>query len=159
MNKVTGRLNADYKLTNNLETGTRVNFTYTEGNDVPMQSLYYVNPIFAGMMILPWTPAYDDEGKHNAKIAENSNSNPRATAEYDDQFSKSYQMLGNIYLQWNPISKLRVEDHQRHRDHQQRRTQVLVAGDKQWRRYVAGEHAELRAVNHVEHRHLQRCVL
>ncbi|MBK5194965.1 MAG: SusC/RagA family TonB-linked outer membrane protein, partial [Proteiniphilum sp.] len=109
LNKITGRLNADYKLTNTLETGGRVNLSYSEGNDVPMQSLYYSNPVFAGMMILPWTRAYDDEGKHNVSIIENSNTNPRATAEYDDQFGKSYQLLGNIYMQWKPINKLTLK--------------------------------------------------
>jgi len=109
MNKITGRINADYKLTNSLETGARVNLSYTEGNDIPMQSLYYSNPVFAGMMILPWTPAYDDDGKHNSNITENSNTNPRAVAEYDDQFAKSYQLLGNMYLQWKPISQLTLK--------------------------------------------------
>ncbi len=106
MNKISGRLNADYKLTNTLETGARVNFSYTKGSDVPMQSLYYSNPVFAGMMILPWTPAYNDQGDHNVDILENSRTNPRATAEYDDQYGKSYQILGNIYLQYRPIRQL-----------------------------------------------------
>lgn len=106
LDKITGRVNADYKLTNQLETGARVNLSYMDGSDVPMQSLYYSNPVFAGMMIQPWTPAYTEDGKHNVDILENSNTNPRATAEYDDQWSKSYQLLGNIYLQWKPIRQL-----------------------------------------------------
>lgn len=109
MNKIGGRINADYKLTNTLETGTRVNLAYTDGADVPMQSLYYSNPVFAGMMILPWTPAYNAEGKHNVNIAENSNTNPRATAEYDDQWGKNYQLQGNIYLQWKPVKQLTLK--------------------------------------------------
>lgn len=109
LNKITGRINADYKLTNKLETGARVNLAYSDGNDVPMQSLYYSNPVFAGMMILPWTPAYDEEGKHNVGIIENSNTNPRATAEYDDQYGKSYQLLGNIYLQYKPIQQVTLK--------------------------------------------------
>jgi TonB-linked SusC/RagA family outer membrane protein len=109
LNKITGRINADYKLTNKLETGARVNLAYSDGNDVPMQSLYYSNPVFAGMMILPWTPAYDEEGKHNVGIIENSNTNPRATAEYDDQYGKSYQLLGNIYLQYKPIQQITLK--------------------------------------------------
>jgi len=48
MNKITGRMNADYKLTNNLETGQGSTLPIPEGNDVPMQSLYYSNPIFGG---------------------------------------------------------------------------------------------------------------
>ncbi len=109
LNKINGRLNADYKLTDKLESGARVNLSYSEGNDVPMQSLYYSNPVFAGMMILPWTPAYDSEGKHNVNIVENSNTNPRATAEYDDQYGKSYQLMGNIYLQWKPVKQLTLK--------------------------------------------------
>ncbi|SHE70852.1 TonB-linked outer membrane protein, SusC/RagA family [Mariniphaga anaerophila] len=106
LDKITGRLNADYKLTDALESGGRVNLSYLEGMDVPMQSLYYSNPAFAGMTILPWTPAYTDEGKHNWEIAENSNQNPRATAEYDDQWGKNYQLMGNIYLQWKPLKQV-----------------------------------------------------
>jgi TonB-linked SusC/RagA family outer membrane protein len=107
--KFTARLNADYKLTDALETGARINAAYVEGNDVAMQSLYYANPAFAGMTILPWTPAYNADGTHNVDIPENANSNPRATAEYDDQFGKQYQMFGNIYLQWKPIKRITVK--------------------------------------------------
>ncbi|MCE4566868.1 TonB-dependent receptor [Maribellus sp. CM-23] len=106
LDKITGRLNADYKLTNTLESGGRVNLTYQEGMDVPMQSLYYSNPVFAGMMILPWTPAYTEDGKHNVDITENSRTNPRATAQYDDQWGKSYQLMGNMYLQWKPVKQV-----------------------------------------------------
>jgi TonB-linked SusC/RagA family outer membrane protein len=107
--KFTARLNADYKLTDALETGVRINAAYVKGNDVPMQSLYYSNPAFAGMVILPWTPAYNDDGTHNVDIPENSNANPRATAEYDDQFGKQYQILGNMYLQWKPLKGITVK--------------------------------------------------
>lgn len=106
LNRIGSRINADYKLTNTLESGARVNLSYVEGHDVPMQSLYYSNPIFAGMSILPWTPAYDAEGKHNDDIPENSGTNPRAVAEYDDQFGRQYQLQGNIYMQWKPIKQL-----------------------------------------------------
>jgi TonB-linked SusC/RagA family outer membrane protein len=109
LKKINGRLNADYKLTNTLESGARVNVSYTDGMDVPMQSLYYSNPVFAGMMILPWSPAYDSEGKHNVNIIENSNTNPRATAEYDDQYGKNYQLMGNFYLQWKPIKQITLK--------------------------------------------------
>jgi len=104
--KFSYRINADYKLTNKIETGSRINVAYTEANDVAMQSLYYVNPMFAGMTILPWTPRLDEFGDHNVDIPENSYSNPRATAKYDDQFSKQYRFTGSMYLQWTPIKDL-----------------------------------------------------
>ncbi|GHT06015.1 SusC/RagA family TonB-linked outer membrane protein [Bacteroidia bacterium] len=109
LEKISGRLNADYKLTSTLESGTRINIAYVQGQDVPMQSLYYSNPVFAGMMILPWTPAYNAEGNHNVDILENSNTNPRATAQYDDQYGKAYQLMGNMYLQWKPVKQLTLK--------------------------------------------------
>ena len=104
--KFSYRINADYKLTNNIETGTRINVAYSESNDVAMQALYYVNPLFAGMTIQPWTQKFNSEGDHNVNIPENSNANPRATAKYEDQFSKQYRFTGNMYLQWTPVKNL-----------------------------------------------------
>ena len=103
------RVNADYKLLKNLETGVRVNVAYTDQNDVPMQSLYYANPVFAGMTMLPWTPKYDENGNHNVNIATNSYQNPRATAEYDDQWSRSYKFNGTMFLRWEPVKNLVIE--------------------------------------------------
>ncbi len=107
--KVTGRINADYKLTKTLTTGAHINLAYTDANDVPMQALYYANPIFAGMTILPWTPKYNADGTHNINIPENSRTNPRATAEYDDQWEKQYRTISSIYLEWKPIKNLSIK--------------------------------------------------
>ncbi|MDX9781907.1 MAG: TonB-dependent receptor [Bacteroidales bacterium] len=107
--KLTARVNSDYKLTDKLEIGTRVNLAYTVANDVPMQSLYYSNPAFAGMTLLPWIPAYNEDGTHNINIPSNSNTNPRATAEYDDQWEKQYRMQGSFYLQWSPIKNITIK--------------------------------------------------
>ena len=103
------RVNADYKLLKNLESGVRVNVAYTEQNDIPMQSLYYANPVFAGMTLLPWIEKYDENGNHNVNIPTNSYQNPRATAEYDQQWSKSYKFNGTMFLRWEPVKNLVVE--------------------------------------------------
>ncbi|MGE4289430.1 MAG: SusC/RagA family TonB-linked outer membrane protein [Salinivirgaceae bacterium] len=108
-NKITARVNSDYKLTEKLEVGARVNMTYTEGNDVAMQSLYYVNPAFAGMTILPWSKPYDELGRHNINIPENSNTNPRFSAENDQQFEKQYHFQGSYFLSWKPIEGLELK--------------------------------------------------
>ncbi|GHV49461.1 SusC/RagA family TonB-linked outer membrane protein [Bacteroidia bacterium] len=100
------RVNADHALTNTLKTGVRVNVAYTEADDVPMQSLYYVNPLFGGMIINPWTKPYNEDGTHNVNIPENSNSNPRATADFDKQWESTYRFSGNMYLQWTPLKGL-----------------------------------------------------
>lgn len=107
--KISVRVNADYNLTDKLKSGARFNMAYTESNDVAMQSLYYVNPAFAGLTIQPWTLAYTEDGSHNLSIPENSNTNPRATALYDDQWEKQYRALGTYFLSWKPIEKVEVK--------------------------------------------------
>jgi TonB-linked SusC/RagA family outer membrane protein len=107
--KLQARVNADYKLLKNLESGVRVNVAYTEQNDVPMQSLYYSNAAWAGLTLLPWIPKYNADGSHNVNIPSNSNQNPRATAEYDDQWSKGYKFNGTMFLRWEPIKHLVIE--------------------------------------------------
>ncbi len=107
--KFQARVNADYKLRDNLETGVRVNAAYTEQNDVPMESLYYSNPAWAGLGLLPWIPKYDENGDFNTNIPSNSNQNPRATAAYDDQWSKSYRFNGTAFLRWELTKNLVAE--------------------------------------------------
>lgn len=104
--KFGGRINVDHELSKYLKTGVRVNLNYTQSNDVPTQDLYYANPAFAGLMILPWTPFLDENGNFNSDIPENSDSNPLATAAYDDQSEKVWHIQGNMYLDWNPIRQL-----------------------------------------------------
>ena len=107
--KFQARVNSDYQLTKTLSIGTRVNMAYTDSDDVPMQSLYYNNPLWAGLNILPWTPFYDENGEVNTNIAENSNTNPLYTAKYDNQWEKQYRLQGTMYLQWEPIKNLVIK--------------------------------------------------
>lgn len=107
--KLTARVNADYQLTKSLQTGARINLGYTESNDVAMGSLYYANPAFAGMTIQSWTKPYDEMGRHTRSIPENSNTNPRFTADNDQQFEKQYRMNGTYFISWKPIDGLEIK--------------------------------------------------
>ena len=107
--KITFRVNADHKLGDKLEMGVRFNGARTVANDIPMQSLYYSNPIFAGSVILPWTKPYNEDGDFSVNIPENSNTNPRATAKYDEQWEKQFRMNGSFYLEWKPIKNVTVK--------------------------------------------------
>ena len=108
-NRIQARINVDHELNKYLKTGVRLNLGYMKSQDVPMGDLYYSNPAFAGLTILPWTPAYNADGTHYTQIPENSNQNPRATAEYDDQWDKTYRFSGNMYLEWKPIKQLTLK--------------------------------------------------
>jgi TonB-linked SusC/RagA family outer membrane protein len=100
------RSNVDHQLSKKLKLGVRFNGAYSLANDVPMQSLYYVNPLFAMMMISPFTPIRNDDGSYNLVIPENANSNPRATAEYDPQWEKQYRLNTNAYLEYQIVKGL-----------------------------------------------------
>ncbi len=100
------RSNVDHQLNKKLKLGVRFNGAYSVANDVPMQSLYYVNPLFAMMMIKPFTPLRNEDGTYNLVIPENANSNPRATAEYDPQWEKQYRLNTNGYLEYNIVKGL-----------------------------------------------------
>ena len=110
--RLTGRVNADYKLLDNLEIGSRVNIAYTMNQDTEMQSLYYSNPFFAGLTIRPWTPVIDPEtGEYNINIPENSNTSPlyNALCHGEDQWEKQYRTQASLYLQWEPIKNLVIK--------------------------------------------------
>ena len=104
--RLLARVNVDHEINKWLKTGVRISGGYRYSEDVPMQSLYYANPAFAGMTILPWSPAFNEDGSHYVRIPENANTNPRATAEYDDQWDKKYNFNGSFYLEWKPIKQL-----------------------------------------------------
>ena len=106
--KAQARVNADYKLLNNLETGVRINLAYTDQDNAPTDGFANENPIFAGMNILPWTPKYDENGNHYLPPS-NSNKNPRASADWNEKNIKSYRLNGTMFLKWEPIKNLVVE--------------------------------------------------
>ena len=107
--RLQGRINASYKLLDNLETGVRFNLAYTDQKDVSMGSLAYTNPIWAGETILPWLPLTDENGKHVANPAVNSGENPRATAENDDKYDRTFHLNGTVNLKWTPVKNLDIE--------------------------------------------------
>jgi TonB-linked SusC/RagA family outer membrane protein len=103
------RTNLDHKISNKLKMGTRINATHTITNDVPMQDMYYANPLFGSFMLSPFSKNMNDDGTYNLVMPENGNTNPRATAEYDENWEKQYRINGNIYLEWKIISGLTLK--------------------------------------------------
>ena len=103
------RSNIDHAISDKLRMGVKLNGHHSNQNDVPMQSLYYVNPIFAACGINPWTPIKNEDGTYNLSIPEWANSNPLATAEYDDQWELQNNLMGTAYVEWEPIPGLKFK--------------------------------------------------
>jgi len=53
--KFQARMNLDHKISDRLKMGTRINATHTITNDVAMQDLYFVNPLFGATLLSPYT--------------------------------------------------------------------------------------------------------
>ncbi len=103
------RSNITHRVSDKLNIGVRFNAFHSEANDVAMQSLYYVNPMWAGLNILPWTPPQNEDGTWNLDIPENANSNPRATADHDDQYEVQNRLSANAFIEWEPIPGLKFK--------------------------------------------------
>ncbi len=103
--RFSARLNAEYKLTNSLTSGARINLAYNNSNGGVMGSSYYVNPAYSMFMLLPWTPMYNEDGSFS-QPKENSKINPMANAVYDENNDKEYRLNGTMYLEWKPIRQL-----------------------------------------------------
>ncbi|MBN2697688.1 MAG: TonB-dependent receptor [Bacteroidales bacterium] len=103
------RSNIDHAISDKLSMGVKLNAFHSKQNDVAMQSLYYVNPIFAAVGILPWTPIKNEDGTYNLRIPEWANSSPLATAEHDDQWELQNNLMGTAYIEWEPIPGLKFK--------------------------------------------------
>lgn len=103
------RSNIDHQINDKLRFGVKMNAMHTESNDVAMQAMYYANPLFAGMFIQPWTPIYNEDGTYNLDIPEWGNTNTRAVQEYDDQFEKQNRFQGTLYVEWEPVTGLKLK--------------------------------------------------
>jgi TonB-dependent starch-binding outer membrane protein SusC len=103
------RSNIDHEISDKLRMGVKLNAVHSESNDVAMQSMYYVNPLFAGMFLKPWTPIYNEDGTFNMVIPEWGNTNPRATQEFDDQFEIQNRLQATAYVEWEPVVGLKFK--------------------------------------------------
>jgi TonB-linked SusC/RagA family outer membrane protein len=103
------RSNITHRVSDKLKIGVRFNAFRSEANDVPMQNLYYANPMWGGLNILPWTAPINEDGTWSTDIPENLNINPRATAFYEDQWEIQNRLSANAFIEWEPIPGLKFK--------------------------------------------------
>jgi len=102
------RSNIDHAISDKLNVGVKLNGFHSKASDVAMQSLYYVNPIFASPAINPYTPIYNEDGTVNLNIPEWSNTNPIASALYDEQWEKQNRAIAHGTIEWEIIKNLKL---------------------------------------------------
>lgn len=103
------RNNTDVKLNDYFKVGTKISGAFVNSKDRPNESLYYANPFWASVNILPWELPYNEDGSFNFDIPSNSGTNYLASAAFDDQWSKEYKFNGSFYAEVNPFEGLTIK--------------------------------------------------
>lgn len=107
--KFQARSNIDYKINDKLKVGTRITAVHSKTDDAAMQGLYFSNPLFAQIMISPFSKTKNADGTYNLGMSENGNTNPRANAEFDDNWEKQDRFSGSIYVEWKILDDLTLK--------------------------------------------------
>jgi TonB-dependent starch-binding outer membrane protein SusC len=103
------RSNIDYKVNDWLKTGTRITGVRSMTKDVPMQYMAYSNPLFGSIMLSPFSRIKNNDGTFNLIMPENGNTNPVATAAYDDNWEKQNRFNINVYLEIKLLKDLTLK--------------------------------------------------
>jgi len=107
--KFHARLNLDHQVNDWLKAGIRINTALTDHKDRPLQAMYFVNPLFGGDLISPIDAIYQDDGSFNLYIPSWGNTNPLASATYEDLWSKQNRFNGNAYLEIQLMEGLKLK--------------------------------------------------
>lgn len=107
--KLNFRVNNDFEVTDAVKIGSKVSFAHMKNEDVSTGGLGYANPFFGGLMILPWTPIYNEDGSYNLDIPENNNVNPLFSANTNEAWDKQYRLQGTAYLEYKPIKQVTLK--------------------------------------------------
>lgn len=95
------RSNIDFKLSDKLKTGARVNYSRIKQDNGVVA--------YGGLLnILPTQPIYNDDGSFNGfnDVIGAPFNNPLATAQLDTDETFSNNLLGTMYLEYSPIKNL-----------------------------------------------------
>ncbi len=102
------RSNIDQKVGSIFKVGSNINASYSHMDDRPNESMYFVNPLWASVNLLPWHLPYNEDGSYNFNIPSNSNANFIAAADHEDQWEQQYRVLGTAFGELTPIEGLTI---------------------------------------------------
>lgn len=95
------RSNLDFKLSDNLKAGLRINYSRIKQENGVVG--------YGGLLgILPTQPIFNDDGSFNGtnEVVGNPFNNPVATSQLDIDETTIGNLLGTVYLEYNPIENL-----------------------------------------------------
>jgi TonB-linked SusC/RagA family outer membrane protein len=110
-NRLTLRLNTDYKINNWLKIGERISFVKDQNNGLEEWMLkdIYWSPVTMAIEYHPFVPVYTEDGNWTYSPLGNTR-NPVASIELLHDQTNNYKGYGNVYLILEPIKGLTYEN-------------------------------------------------
>ena len=109
LERLTGRLNVDYKATNKLTLGANILFSNVN-QDVYGEGFSYTSPFYSSRSaVTPSDPVYNEDGTWNRAFIRIGDRNPALANEYDTQREYVTRMFNTVYGQYEFIKDLKFK--------------------------------------------------
>lgn len=109
LERLSGRLNVDYKATNKLTLGANILFS-SVNQDVYSEGFTYTSPFYSSRSaVTPSDPVYNEDGTWNRALIRIGDRNPALANEYDSQREYVTRTFNTIYGQYEFIKDLKFK--------------------------------------------------
>ena len=109
LERLSGRLNVDYKATNKLTVGANILFSSVNQN-VYSEGFTYTSPFYSSRSaVTPSDPVYNEDGTWNRTLIRIGDRNPALANEYDSQREYVSRTFNTIYGQYEFIKDLKFK--------------------------------------------------
>lgn len=106
LERISGRLNVDYKATDKLTLGAKILFSDLN-QDVYSEGTSYTSPFYAVVnCVVPSDPVYNEDGTWNRKFIRNKDRNPKLADEYNFRREYVTRSFNTIYGSYDIIDHL-----------------------------------------------------
>lgn len=109
LERLSGRLNVDYKATNKLTLGANILFS-SVNQDVYSEGFTYTSPFYSSRSaVTPSDPVYNEDGTWNRALIRIGDRNPALANEYDSQREYVTRTFNTVYGQYEFIKDLKFK--------------------------------------------------
>lgn len=109
LERLSGRVNVDYKASNKLTLGANILFS-SVNQDVYGEGTSYTSPFYSSRnCVVPSDPVYNEDGSWNRDFIRNSDRNPLLAQTYDYRRENIYRSFNTIYGEYEFIPNLKLK--------------------------------------------------
>jgi TonB-linked SusC/RagA family outer membrane protein len=109
LERITGRVNAEYQATDRLTVGANILFSNIN-QDVYEEGTSYTSPFYASRnCVVPSDPVYNEDGSWNRSFIRNGDRNPLLAMTYDSRRNYVTRAFNTVYGQYELMKDLRFK--------------------------------------------------